>query len=120
MAIHGTIAAYDENDGENDHIVVRDLRNGRILHRVLAGPRPNIGPATVIVTKSNGSMAWIVETKEENESTKAPAEYEVRAVDKSGTRILASGTGIVPNSLALAGSTIYWTQDGKAASTTLN
>jgi hypothetical protein len=85
------------------------------------GYRTNgIGPATAIVTKSNGSLAWIVEVEEESETTKAPALYEVRAADRSGVRVLASGNGIAPNSLALAGSTVYWTQDGKAASTTLN
>jgi len=36
--------------------------------------------------------------------------YEVRAVDKTGSRLLASGGDIDPTSLALAGSTLYWTQ----------
>lgn len=119
LTLSGTVAAYEAGQGADYHVVARDLRSGRILRRALAGARPGIGPATAIVTTSSGSLAWIVEVEEENETTKAPAVYEVRAADKSGVRVLASGTGIVPSSLALAGSTVYWTQDGKAASTVL-
>ena len=60
--------------------------------------------------------------------------FDVYACDKSGTRLLASGTNVDPSSLALstgatgigvypssiAGSTLYWTQEGKQASSTLN
>jgi hypothetical protein len=120
LTLNGTVAAYDAGQGADYHVVARDLRSGRILRRALAGARPGIGPATAIVTTSSGALAWIVEVEEENETTKAPAVYEVRAADKSGVRVLASGSGIVPNSLALAGNTVYWTQGGKAASTTLN
>lgn len=120
MTLRGTVVAYEEGEGGSYHVVARNLRNGRILHKVLAGARPGIGPATAIVTTNSGSLAWIVEVEEENETTKAPAQYEVRAVDKSGVRVLASGSGIVPSSLALARNTVYWTQDGKPASTTLN
>jgi len=38
----------------------------------------------------------------------------------AGTRLLASGFDVSPSSLALAGSTIYWTQGGKPESSTLN
>jgi hypothetical protein len=64
-----------------------------------------------IVVKSDGSVAWIVESS---------SEYQVRAVDKSGSRVLSSGTNIDPHSLALAGSTLYWTQGGKPKSAMLN
>jgi hypothetical protein len=41
-------------------------------------------------------------------------------VDKNGSRLLASSTEIDPSSLALAGSTLYWTQGGKSMSSPLN
>lgn len=126
VTLSGTMVAYEENNNVNVsetssyRIVARSLRSGRVLHRVLAGARPGIGGATALVAKGNGSLAWIVEVEEENENTGAPAVYEVRAVDKSGVRVLASGPGIAPNSLALAGGTVYWTQGGKPASTILH
>ena len=100
-------------------MIVRNLRTGRIVHRVPTGtstiPTPRsigIGPAVAIVVKSDGSVAWIVES--------GTSEYQVHAVDKSGSRVLASGTNIDPHSLALAGSTLYWTQGGKPESAPLD
>lgn len=99
-------------------MVIRDLRTGRIVHRVPTGtptePTPRyvgLGSAVAIVVKSDGSAAWIV--------APGTSEYQVHAVDKSGSRVLASGTNIDPHSLALAGSTLYWRQGGKAESATL-
>ena len=43
-------------------------------------------------------------------------EYTVFALDKAGTRQLAVGSNVVPSSLALAGSTLYWAQGGQAFS----
>ena len=39
--------------------------------------------------------------------------YDLYALDSSGERLLASGTELAPSSLALAGSTLYWTQGGR-------
>jgi hypothetical protein len=46
--------------------------------------------------------------------------YEVHAADKAGSRLLATGANIEPNSLALVGNTLYWTQEGKPYFATLN
>jgi hypothetical protein len=64
--------------------------------------------------KPDGSVAWI----EEHELS--PRSYVVHVADRSGIRTLASGTDIDPKSLALAGSTVYWTQGARPASTALN
>ncbi len=66
------------------------------------------------MVKLDGSVAWIVETGEEE------GRYQVHAVDKSGSRVLASGPNIDPSSLALAGSTLYWTQGDQPFSASLN
>lgn len=101
-------------------VEVENLRSGRVLHKVATGitlpPNPKFvgdGPTTAIVVKSDGAVAWIVDTVQEHER------YQVHAVDKSGSRILATGSDIDPNSLAIAGSTLYWTQGGTPESGTL-
>ena len=126
----GTYVAYEyflvlgeEKDREETFlIIVRDLHNGHVLHKVPTGvpfpPDPLVvgnGPASSIALKNDGSVAWITA-----DSVGETIYYEVHALDKTGNRLLATGTDIVPHSLALAGSTLYWTQDGKPFSTKLN
>jgi hypothetical protein len=122
--LNGPLVAYEEGSGgeaTNTYlVVVRNLRTGQIIRRLPTGtpamPRPSwvgIGPTTAIVIKSDGAVAWIVETG-------YPTEYQVHAVDKSGNRVLASGIDIDPSSLALAGSTLYWTQGDQPFSASLN
>jgi hypothetical protein len=124
----GTVVAYAEaavyGSGKEEapryFMVVRDLSTGRVLHKVITGrfvepgPTPfGIGSDTAIVVKSDGAVAWIVETG-------VPAAYRVYAIDKTGSRLLASSAEIVPYSLALAGSTVYWTQGSQPFSASLN
>jgi hypothetical protein len=89
-----------------------------------------------LVLKSDGSVAWIADDYERSSKLLgAGAPYfDVYATDKTGTRLLASGTNIDPSSLALSvgasgvnakprtieGSTLFWTQGGLSASTLLN
>jgi hypothetical protein len=99
-------------------VFVRDLRSGKVLHEVPTGtpnaPRPGLvgaGFTSVIVVKSDGAVAWI---------TEGAFTDEVHAVDRTGSRLLVSGPDIERSSLALAGSTLYWTQDGKPMSSVLS
>jgi hypothetical protein len=131
----GSIVAFEGGSASTYYgtdwlIVVRDLRNGKVLHSVPTGtpihPEPprtedgitrqdvGVGPATAVVVKSDGAVAWIVETDREE------GYYQVHVLDGSGSRVLAEGPEIAPTSLALAGSTLYWTQGGKPFSATLN
>jgi hypothetical protein len=59
-------------------------------------------------------VAWITDT------VQSENRYQVRALDETGERTLAVGSSIGPNSLALADSTLYWTQGGKPGSAVLN
>jgi hypothetical protein len=101
-------------------ILVRDLRTGRLLHDVPTGipsaPHGHlgVGPAISIVVKSDGAVAWI--------ASALPPDgfFQVHALDGDGSRLLATGRSIDPRSLALAGSTLYWTQEGKPFSAALN
>ena len=126
-AIGGTMVAYEESlllgqlgiePTRRQLVIVRNLRTGRVVHKVPTGtstvPTPRyvgLGSAVAIVVKSDGSVAWIVESG---------SEYQVHAVDKTGSRVLASSSDIDPHSLALAGVTLYWMQGGKPASAVLN
>ncbi len=117
-----TTTGFSEEDAErNWYIVVRDLRTGKVLRKTPAGtysPRqPEIigdGEAEAIVLKSDGAVAWIVNTFEDTNT------YQVHALDRTGFRVLAESSAIDPSSLALAGSTLYWMQEGKPMSATLD
>lgn len=121
----GPLVAYQDGGGGEESrtyvIVVRNLRTGKVIRRVPTGTlvpaKPSVigvGPAVAIIAKPDGAVAWIAKT------SPVDPEYQVHAVDSSGSRTLASGTNIGPSSLALAGSTLYWTQNGQAMSAPLN
>lgn len=122
----GSLVAYEffsiGGGGGTFLVIVRDLRNGHVVYRVPTGtPRPQnassvvgAGSTVTIVLKTDGSVAWITE-RPHGEAT----EYQVHALDKTGNRLLATGTDIDPQSLALAGSTLYWTQGDEPFSTLL-
>jgi hypothetical protein len=110
-------------------IIVRDLRSGRVLHRLATGtdnsPKERkrrdvgIGYATALVVKSNGAVAWIVNVVTEATFASGVTEYQVHAVDSTGSHVLAAGPSIEPKSLTLTGSALHWTQGGKQLSATL-
>lgn len=131
-ALAGSVVAYEYSVGSEGYkewvVIVRNLRTGRVLRRVPSGPSKSpssvgAGPVVAIVVKSDGSVAWITESKNESPSREnefvASREFMVFSVDRSGTRQLAVGKNIDPSSLALVGSTLYWTQGGVPASTHL-
>jgi hypothetical protein len=135
----------DEESIDEWHVEVRDLRTGRLLHKVPTGmplkPAPHyvgVGPIVGLVLKSDGSVAWIADDYERSSVLgRKPFTipyFDLYAVDKAGTRLLASGTNIDPSSLALSvgdfgvsgvlrtvvGSALYWTQGGKSESASLD
>lgn len=153
VSVAGTFVAAEsafvvENGGEErgideERVVVRSLRTGKVLHEVPTGtllkPEPRhvgVGPVVALVLKSDGSVAWIAEDYERSSKLYgAGAPYfDVCATDKTGARLLASGTDIDPSSLSLSvgsfgvggirrpivGSTVYWTQGGRTESAVLN
>lgn len=161
LTLSGTFIAYEyaivssgkapeiEPSLAERYVIARDLRTGQILHKVPTGtplvPKPSgyagVGNIVALVLKSDGSVAWIAEDYGRTEAgppvgpegTKL-SYFDVYACDKSGTRLLASGTNVNPSSLALStgatgisgypssmpGKTVYWTQEGKPASAPLN
>ncbi len=147
MTLSGAVVAYElaslgESGPNAWMVVVLDLRTGRAIHRVPTGvplrPEPGyigVGNVVSIVLKSDGAVAWIADDYERTTGsilTEVPY-FDVEAVDKSGSRLLASGADIDPSSLALSvgatnigyhslaaeGNTVSWTRDGKPASASL-
>lgn len=133
LTLAGTVVAFERSasseanpsvgfEGSGEWIVVvRDLRTGRTLHSIPTGtPNPSVkglvgnGETTALVVKPDGAVAWINNTSQES------ARYEVHAVDATGSRVLAVSSSIDRSSLALAGSTLYWTENGVASSVRLN
>lgn len=121
--LSGSIVAYEEfAEGEKyekfaggptssySRVIVLNLRTGRVVHRA-----NSMGSFVQdMVVKSDGTAAWIANLRVQ------PEENEVVALDKTGTRTLASGPGIAPSSLTLTGSTLYWIESGHTASAILN
>jgi hypothetical protein len=130
VTLAGTTVAYETAEASYEgsgkviksewHVVVVDLRTGRVLHNVPTGvtypSNPHFvgdGPVTAIVVKSNGAVAWILDTVQRENR------YQIHALDATGERVLAVGSNIASNSLGLAGSTLYWTQGDKPFSAPL-
>lgn len=112
-ALAGSIAADWESGSEGGNIEVRDLRNGRLLHKIGGTGTERVGTVFALVVKSDGAAAWI-----SNPLGGSP--HEVHVIDKIGSRVLATSHEIDRFSLALAGSTLYWTEAGKPFSGLLN
>jgi hypothetical protein len=134
IRLAGTVVAYESffaSEESKWYVVVRDLRTGRLVHHLPTGTplsrSPNgvgVGPITGLVVKADGSVAWIAQDTERalpktEHSSEVPF-YDFYTADRSGTRLLAAGTDIGPDSLALGGSSVYWTQGGKPLSAILN
>jgi hypothetical protein len=118
----GPIVAYAEQASlrccERWFVVVRDLRTGRVLHRLPTGPSSAVGQVGAgatkeIVVKADGAVAWLVG------GGGAAGVSQIFAADQGGTRMVATGPDIAGGSLALVESTLYWTQSEKPFSTTL-
>ena len=98
---------------------LRRTRDGRRIRRVAAAPSMagSLADVTDLVLRGDGTMAWIVELRD---SPTSPPRYELRrSASGSSSSVLAQGSDLAPGSLALAGSTLYWTQAGTPRSAPL-
>jgi hypothetical protein len=129
--LHGELAVYEDvvidsgygSSTDRHVIVVRDLRNGRVLHRVSTASPSIEGPAAIaiVVKASNGATAWTEAPRYEKlGATWVPSFYDVHVVDGLGSRVVAHDREIDPKSLRIRGEKLYWTRAGDPASTPLN
>ena len=127
LRIAGPYAGYavmsrtEETCGLVAEARVKDLRTGR-TERQAPGVQAARERITDLELKSNSSVAWIANTCEAG----APGRDEVNALDADGRRRLDTGvnsrtdpTDIGAGSLALSGSTLYWTKGNAPVSARL-
>ncbi len=117
----GAFQQYAGRGGAFVQTRVFDLRSGRLIFEARDGQeygpdgRPVDFPhGRALAVARNGTAAWTVERLGPRTGRVVTAEVHVR--DSAGVRLVDSGAGIVARSLALGGSTVYWTHDGEARS----
>jgi hypothetical protein len=121
VALGGAMVAYVQYElqkygGEqNWRVVVENLQGRRVVHRVPTAPgkllyeppgQEGVGTPESLIVNPQGEAAWIVSSY-------------VECVDSQGLRQLAESEAIATKSLAIAGSTVYWTQEGAPRSALL-
>jgi hypothetical protein len=145
----GPFVAYEESlftlNEALQYVIVKDLRSGRVLHKVPTGSvlpqngefsSVGVGNVVAMVMNSDGATAWIADD-EARSVGRGAAEvpfFDVESVGRQGSRLLASGTDVDPASLALAvdaggvgearrnvrASKVYWSQGGQSFSAGLD
>ena len=127
VALEGETNIPEEGE-EANYVQVINLRTGHTLRESGTGPPDeshqhlsygmfDAGPAASLVLRPNGDLAWITDTPKFRVTS--AGEHQVYTLEGSERHMIASGNDIEPLSLALAGDTIYWTQDGKPVSAPL-
>jgi hypothetical protein len=121
VALRGTFVAA--NDEVRDHstgtfatVSVRDLSDGKLLHRWRHGGRPCLGHTDVTVIRVNhvGSAAWIAQIQHDCGD---PTQEVYRAQGSSRRpRRLDRGTAIGARSLRLRDGRMYWNHGGSTRS----
>ncbi len=124
VALAGPFVGYSmrtcgiEDEGSSS-IAVRDLRSGKAVRSAdaVGPPAPGVtesGSSVLeLVLKPNGSVAWIGAAAHYSPSQSTQV-TELRKADAGGETLVDSGGSL--SALALAGSTLYWTKDGRAFS----
>jgi hypothetical protein len=111
---------------ESWHIVVRDLRTGRLLHYRPTAPHVGnsasdyyvgLGPAERVVADNGGDVAWILEDfvawdAQFREGHEQPMSYQVRLIAGHKELLLASAADVNPAFLALHNGMLEWKQGG--------
>lgn len=106
--------------GTSATVDLRSTASGRRVRRILrpGGDDPGeLEYVTDLVVRCDGALAWIIELRD---TAGSQARYQVRSsLSGTASTILAEGNDIAAGSLALAGSTLYWTQGGLPRSASL-
>ena len=85
----------------SETLTIRDLLDGAVVHKL------NKARIESLVLKSDGSVAWGVGEV-------------IKALERTGERVLAFGPSVEVASLKLRGSTLSWTEGGQLHTATLH
>ena len=102
-------------DTGTSQVIVRRLDDGRTIAAAPATATP-LGAESYVTVSSlvlagDGSVGWITQA---GSIVSHRQLTEVHARDSRGARVLDSGPGIGPRSLALAGSQLRWRDAGRS------
>ncbi|MDX6689108.1 MAG: hypothetical protein QOG15_565 [Solirubrobacteraceae bacterium] len=118
IAVAGRFVAYGAYSDcaagfcDPNGVIVQDLRTG---HVTFADASLRVATVHSLVLRANGSVAWIQSSFNELGSF-LPGFAVVKVQRGQPPVILDSGPTVAPDSLALAGGTLYWTKDGTPSS----
>jgi hypothetical protein len=132
LALAGTIVAYSFTESgststgpglEQDWVLARDLRSGKLLFKVPSGtpvaPEPGqvgVGSVYGVEALANGTVAWLVKDEEIRcEEFQPCPRWQIHVRSRTGQKIIAHGV-IRPGSLRLHGPTLTWKQSGRRRS----
>lgn len=115
--------------GYESSLDLRRVADGKLLRSPVASPELkrnfDLGAlsgvdVTDLVARSDGALAWIVSVRNPQGAPEGTTRLQVRSsTSGTGSDLLADGEDIAPRSLALAGSTLYWTQGAAPRSAAL-
>jgi len=112
IAVTGPRVAYVltscSETGCQQTVLVYDLKKRKEVSFSAAAPADVDQQVTDILLARDGTVAWIGE--EQASGSAATARFVLARTPGKPPATLASGLDIVPGSLALAGTTLYWTQ----------
>ncbi len=117
---YAVTSTVEQPCGSAAEVRVKDLRTGRMEQRAPGAAQSGPERITDLELKPNSSVAWIATTC----VPAGPGRDEVRAIDGDGRRTLDTGVDgaaddVQGASLALSGSTLYWTKGGAAVTARL-
>lgn len=96
-----------------DKVVRLDIT--RKSAKKMLGQTPTDSTVTDLALTGRGTVAWIFRS----DVPPPPASFTVTLADKAGTRALASGPDVVPGSLAISSTFVYWRRAATAFSAKL-
>ena len=114
LVINGRLVAYvtttciRSEETCSNTIVRVDLTGSQSFTRIDASA---VGPMVLTAT---GAVGWVSFVYSRDDRGVISFTKEIRKVDAAGQTVLDQGDGIEPSSLALGGSTLYWTDAGQA------
>lgn len=123
IAVAGQFVAYASRSDcaasfcDPNNVIVQNLKNGKVTFA--DGPSLRVASVSDVVLEANGSVAWITSIFDEFGAV-LPGLEVAKAEHGQAAAVLAAGPDIVPGSLALAGSRLYWTQGATPRSALVN